>query len=494
MTAPATDDVAPGHVLAGRYRVESILGAGGFGTVVAATDLELGREVAVKLLARERLGSAEARERLRREARALARLDDPRLVRIHDVGELADGRPYLTMERLHGHDLAVELAGRDRLPVAEATAILIEVCAGLGVAHAHGIVHRDLKPQNLFLATTGDGARRVRVLDFGVARIPTSPALTASDAWIGSPRYMAPEQLVDPGSVDARTDVWALGVILQELVTGAPIFDAVSPAAYASKILTARPVALRTRDPSLPAALEAIVARCLQPSPAERFPGVAALAAALGALAATTGGATARAAATPGPRRRPGRGWLVVTALVAAGVIAVVAYRAGRRVSRGAAAAEAAEPPRLATPSAPAPPGSTPSPPAVSAAAVPPAPAAGAPDPVRAGAVPSGAATGEAPPPPARSRRRSPTAATAAAATGPVAADALAVLCREQGNASPYFLVPGNDGPIDQQCARLAGLGCTGLDRRCRSERDAGRRQRCREFVDVALARGACPR
>jgi serine/threonine-protein kinase len=275
--------VRPGDVLAGRYRVDRVIGVGGMGVVVAATHLELLEPRAIKLMLPRALASGEAVERFLREARASSRLKGERVARVHDVGRLGDGAPFIVMEYLEGQDLGAILKARGAFPVAEAAAYVLQACEALAEAHAHGIVHRDVKPANLFVTTGADGQAIVKVLDFGVSKLgdTVEGELTKTDVLLGSPFYMSPEQMDSSRSVDARADVWSLGVILYQLVTGRLPFRGTALTEVVREVLLTRPPPPSEIAPGLPASLDAVVLRCLERDLARRFPDVVALAEAL---------------------------------------------------------------------------------------------------------------------------------------------------------------------------------------------------------------------
>lgn len=265
-------DIVHGQVLLQKYRVERVLGQGGMGVVLAARHLALGELVAIKLLRAGGADNGEAYERFLREARAAARLRSENVCRVHDFGRLADGQPYMVMDYLEGIDLADVVARRGPLPVVEAAEYVAEACSALTEAHALGIIHRDLKPSNLFLTPRVEGGVRVKVLDFGISKIndPASSALTATGAMLGTPLYMSPEQLVQTSSVDRRADIWSMGVVLYELVTGTwPFFDEALPIIIA-KTLNAEPAPPSSLRNNLPLALERIILRCLRKNPGDR--------------------------------------------------------------------------------------------------------------------------------------------------------------------------------------------------------------------------------
>jgi serine/threonine-protein kinase len=280
-----TSPLGPGEVLAGKYRIDRILGKGGMGVVVAATHIELEDKVAVKFLLPAALKNQEAVARFVREARAAVRIKNEHVARIIDVGKLETGAPYMVMEYLEGMDLG-KLRSQGAVSIEDACEYVIQACDAMTDAHAIGIIHRDLKPANLFLTRTTDGSPVVKVLDFGISKVVDPNAMDASltrtSMTMGSPRYMSPEQLRSAKEVDPRTDVWALGVILYELLTGSTPFRGNTYPELCASILGEPPTpSLRERRPEVPAELEAVMLRCLEKSPTARFDTVADLARAL---------------------------------------------------------------------------------------------------------------------------------------------------------------------------------------------------------------------
>lgn len=279
--------VAEGDVLAGKFRVDRVLGVGGMGVVVAAHHLQLDEKVALKFLRPEALTNAQAVARFDREARAAVKIKSEHVARVIDVGKLDNGAPYMVMEFLEGGDLCAWLAQRGALPVEQAVEFVLQACEAIAEAHGLGIVHRDLKPANLFCIRRPDGLLSIKVLDFGISKV-TNPGdsgpsmqLTKTQAVMGSPYYMSPEQMASAKDVDARTDIWALGTILYELVSRRVPFEGTTLPELVLKIVGSAPPPLRELRPEVPEALEAVILRCLEKDRANRFPNVAELAVAL---------------------------------------------------------------------------------------------------------------------------------------------------------------------------------------------------------------------
>ncbi|WP_437949226.1 serine/threonine-protein kinase [Sorangium sp. So ce296] len=274
----------PGDLLAGKYRVEQVLGEGGMGVVLSARHLRLDELVAIKLMRIETAQDASLVVRFLREARAASKIKSEHVVRISDADTLESGAPYIVMEHLSGQDLASKLRDEGKQGITETAGFVLEACDALAEAHALGIIHRDLKPANLFLASTRDGGARVKVLDFGISKLVSGAGgqdMTRTASMLGSPMYMSPEQMLSTRDVDARTDIWSLGVVLYQLLAGEAPFRAETIPQVCALVLQTEPRRLRDLRPEVPAALEAVVDRCLQKDRERRFPAVADLAAAL---------------------------------------------------------------------------------------------------------------------------------------------------------------------------------------------------------------------
>jgi serine/threonine-protein kinase len=278
MSAP----VAVGDVVARKYRVDRVLGQGGMGVVVAATDTQLDRRVAIKFLLPDAMKNADVVTRFAREARAAAKIHSEHVARVIDVGELDTGAPYMVMEYLEGRDLADRIRAPPAVPVADAARYVLQACEALAEAHAAGIVHRDLKPANLFLAQRPDHTVSVKVLDFGISKAPVDGGgITSTQAVMGSPHYMSPEQLMSAKHVDPRSDVWSLGVVLYETLAGMPPFQGETMPEIVAQILQSPTPSVRAVRTDVPAELEAVVVRCMAKDPGARFADVAELARAL---------------------------------------------------------------------------------------------------------------------------------------------------------------------------------------------------------------------
>jgi serine/threonine-protein kinase len=290
-----------GDVIGGKYSVDAIIGVGGMGVVAAGTHAALGQRVALKVMRSARM-NPETADRFLREARAAVSLKSSHVAKVLDVGTLDSGLPYMVMELLEGSDLTAKLEKRGALPCAEAIDYVLQACDAISEAHALGIVHRDLKPENLFVTERRDGTALVKVLDFGISKVastvevtesPTSRrAITHESTIMGSPMYMSPEQVRSAKHVDGRTDIWALGAILYELVAGHGPFWAPSVPDIFVKVLDKPAPRLEEAVRDAPAGLAEAIARCLEKDRDKRFQTVDELAAALANLGVRPAAAT----------------------------------------------------------------------------------------------------------------------------------------------------------------------------------------------------------
>lgn len=280
----------PGDLVAGKYRIDHVMQHGGMSMVLAATHVDLGQRVAIKLLCGDSAGvSSQIASRFLREARAASAIQCVHGTRILDVGQLESGLPYLVMEQLDGADLETVVREQGPLQVTDAVDYVLQACKVVTEAHALGIVHRDIKPSNLFLTTRPDGTGFVKVLDFGISKVDDEQqapsSLTATTMVMGTPSYMAPEQLRSAREADARSDIWALGVTLFELLTGRPPFQADTITALCAQIIADEPPALHTLRAEAPEALSHVIAWTLRKDPAQRPQNVGAFARALAPFA-----------------------------------------------------------------------------------------------------------------------------------------------------------------------------------------------------------------
>jgi serine/threonine-protein kinase len=287
--------VAQGEIIGGKYRVEAVIGIGGMAVVVSATHLGLGTKVAIKLLQPEAVQHEETVQRFVREARSMAKIRSEHIVRILDVG--TDGaRPFMVMEHLNGMDLNQVLAMRGPMPVHDAVDAVLQACEALAEAHANGIIHRDLKPSNFFLTRRADRSPLVKILDFGLAKPNRAmgadmqeKSLTSYDGVMGTATYMSPEQIRASKDVDARADVWSLGVVLFELLSKRHPFEGAFLAATLAKILGEQPVRLTEVARDAPYGLEDVIMRALVKDRDQRLASVAAFAEALAPFATPEG-------------------------------------------------------------------------------------------------------------------------------------------------------------------------------------------------------------
>ncbi|HMJ53882.1 MAG TPA: serine/threonine-protein kinase [Polyangiaceae bacterium] len=275
------ETIGKGEIIGGKYRIEGVLGVGAMGIVYAAHHLQLDERVALKVLRSELVAYPDAVKRFTREAQAAAKIKNEHVTRVFDIGELTDGTPYIVMESLEGEDLARWLATRGALRLDEAIAFVLQACEALAEAHVLGIVHRDLKPSNLFCFRRPDGAMSIKVLDFGISKIAdlsmsdVGKTSGAAKAPVGSPFYMSPEQMQSAHDVDHRTDIWALGVILFELLTTVVPFGGGSLPEVCTKVATRPPRPLRELRRDLPEEVEATILKCLEKNPDNRFENLA---------------------------------------------------------------------------------------------------------------------------------------------------------------------------------------------------------------------------
>jgi serine/threonine protein kinase len=279
MSTPSLPDV--GDVIADKYRIDGQLGEGGMAVVFAAHHTLLDKAIAVKILSPELPHLPEVIERFVTEARAAAKVDCPNVARVMDVGVLTNGLPYMVMERLDGCDLEELLRLEKQLSIGDAVDYTLQALAGLAHAHTLGIIHRDLKPSNLFLAHQADGTAIIKILDFGIAKLDHGSRVTKAGQAVGSPTYMSPEHIRASDHVDHRTDIWAMGVVLYELLTGQPPIEEDGVGETIAAVLARRAQPVRTRRPEVPAGLDDAIMRCLKHDVNERWPDVAAYARAI---------------------------------------------------------------------------------------------------------------------------------------------------------------------------------------------------------------------
>ncbi len=273
-----------GSVLEGKYLIERVVGEGGLGVVVLARHVQLEQPVAIKYLKPQALDNPVLIERFVREARLAAKIRSDHVVRVHDVGSDPNGAPYMVMEYLEGNDLS-SLLEQAPMPTEQVVDFVLQACEALAEAHALGIVHRDLKPENLFLARRAAGSSIVKVLDFGISKLRQKESdatrernLTGTTDRFGTPQYMSPEQLNSSASVDARADIWALGIVLHELLTGTRPFEGDSFPELCASVIGRSYVGLREARPDAPPGLDVVIGKCLEKRAAQRFRNVAELA------------------------------------------------------------------------------------------------------------------------------------------------------------------------------------------------------------------------
>jgi len=276
----------PGDTVAGNYIIEEQLGVGGMGAVMRARRLSDDMPVALKVMLAAEAQHSDSTKRFFREARAAGSIDSPHVTKLLDLGRLDDGMPFMVLELLEGRALDKIILEDAPLPIAKAVDFILHSCEGVAEAHARGIVHRDLKPSNLFCVQGAPPL--IKVLDFGISKamLRLDPghdhqSLTETNATLGSPQYMSPEQLRNSKDVDARTDIWALGLILHKLITGLPAFEAKTVGEHFAMIYVEPPTPLRARRPDAPEGLEQAILMCLKRNLDERFQDVGQLSTAI---------------------------------------------------------------------------------------------------------------------------------------------------------------------------------------------------------------------
>jgi len=302
--------VEVGQVLAGKYKVEDVLGVGGMGVVVSARHMQLDQRVALKFLRPEAMQSKEAVERFQREARSAVRLRSEHVAKVTDVGTLDTGAPYMVMEYLEGADLSRVVQATGSISIDESVNFVMQACEAIAEAHSLGIIHRDLKPQNLFVTRRVDGKPLIKVLDFGISKSLDASgqaglSLTRTSSIMGSPLYMSPEQMRSSKNVDQRSDIWALGVILYELLTGRVPFEAEAIPELCLKVVQDPVEPPKKLRAEISEGLNAVVVKCLEKEPNHRFSNVAELAAALEPYSELSRGSSERIAATLNVPSRP---------------------------------------------------------------------------------------------------------------------------------------------------------------------------------------------
>ncbi len=348
------DPLEAGQIVARKYRVGELIAVGGMGVVHAGTHLELGHTVAIKCVRADCASSGEVVRRFLNEARVAASLRSDHVAKVFDAGWTPDGVPYIVMEHLQGRDLATQLVESGALPVRDAVRYILEACDALEEAHRAGLIHRDVKPENLFIVEHSNGKTALKLLDFGVSThfrpASGSRRMTAGGHSVGSPNYMSPEQMTSPRDTDQRTDIWSLGAVLYELLTGVRAFDGETVPMICSAVLSTEPAPISKLRPEVSPALERIVQKCLERDRERRFESVALLKEALQPYAAPDARDPASNSMTQTARRIPSeastsesmapvfsdlevrtsdipkvpvRSWFAPSALVIAGMLAV---------------------------------------------------------------------------------------------------------------------------------------------------------------------------
>lgn len=286
--APRSQDLQVGQVVAKKYRLDRLLGAGGMGFVALATHLQLDQPVALKFLRPEAAARPDLVKRFAQEARAAAKIRGDHVARVSDVSELDDGTPFMVMEYLAGEDLSERLTRTGKLGFAEAAGYVLEACEAIGEAHAMRIIHRDLKPSNLFLAQRPDGSEIVKVLDFGISKmIGDASAITQTQASFGSIPYMAPEQIRNARHCDERTDIWALGVTFYELISQNYPFPGTTGPEVIAAVMEGALVPIEHLRPDAPPLVRRVIALCTQRDPSQRYIDISELAMDLAGIVGT---------------------------------------------------------------------------------------------------------------------------------------------------------------------------------------------------------------
>jgi serine/threonine protein kinase len=312
MSGMASALVAPGAVVAGKYRLDAIVGEGGMGAVWSATHTGLGQAVAIKFINKEFVTSTDALRRFDAEAKAAAQLRSRHVIQVFDNGILEDGTPYIAMELLRGENLYARVHRAGPIPLPEAVEILAQCCRALGRAHAAGIVHRDIKPDNIFLAQSDEEPLLVKILDFGIAKFNAGPndhGATRTGAVVGTPLYMSPEQARGLKTIDHRTDIYSLGLVAYTMFTGNLAFSSESFGDLLLQICTAPLPSLRASAPWLPPAMEGWFQRACAREPNHRFASAQEFAESLRAAAEMGSRASALPASMPnmsGPQQGVG--------------------------------------------------------------------------------------------------------------------------------------------------------------------------------------------
>jgi len=271
-TMPDPKQSLTGRVIGGNFKVEAFMGAGGMGAVFRARQLSLDREVAVKILLAPLAMEREMLERFQREARAASNIGHPGIVQVIDMGYLPEGPPYMVMELLQGEDLRTKISREGALSAHLAVPLMLQTCDALQAAHEKGIVHRDMKPDNLFLVYRGGAMPTIKILDFGLSKIKSADRkLTNTGTLLGTPNYMAPEQVRGSDEVDHRADIYAAGIILYEMLTGRIAYDGPSVQSVLVAIMTQDPPPPRALRPDIPPALETVILKAIAREPANRY-------------------------------------------------------------------------------------------------------------------------------------------------------------------------------------------------------------------------------